>query len=410
MSITKNLSGCQVFDVSNIPSDWDCDTLGARIGLAYGRALPNDDREPGMVGVYGSNGEVGKHANPLVPHEGIVVGRKGTVGAVHFAPGPFWPIDTAYYVLPRDRDNLRYLYHLLRYLPLTLLNAATGVPGLSRRDAYALRGAFAPPVEQEAIARALDASETAISAAVAAVEQAALLKRALAQRLLATGLHGEARQKTAIGSLPLSWQALPVSSVTSSFQYGLSVAMNGRGTLPILRMGNIQDGNVRLTDLKYVTLPAELTAPYMLHRGDVLFNRTNSQEWVGKVGIYRDDMPAVFASYLIRVVPDPSLVDPYFLGHVLSSYAVQCRVKRYATPGVEQVNINATNLGKVLIPVPLGPNGLKEQREIAAIFEAVEAIARGYRTVIAAHEALGRALSEELLTGRVRALDEAVSK
>jgi type I restriction enzyme S subunit len=408
MSLSRNLSGCQVFEPSDIPRGWDCSALGARIALAYGRALPDDDREPGSVDVYGSNGRVGKHASSLVPHEGIVVGRKGTVGAVHFAPGPFWPIDTTYYVVPRDSGNLRYLYHLLRFLPLTLLNAATGVPGLSRRDAYALQGAFPPGVEQDAIARVLDASATAIAVARGAVEHAALLKRALAQQLLTTGIRGEARQETAIGPLPLSWQALPVSSVTESFQYGLSVAMDGKGTVPILRMGNLQDGSVRLTDLKYVTLPAEVTAPYMLHRGDVLFNRTNSQEWVGKIGIYRHDMPSVFASYLIRVVPG-SLIDPYFLGHVLSSYGAQCRIKRYATPGVEQVNINATNLGKVLIPVPGGPDGLTEQREIAAIFEAVEAVAHGYRTVIAAHEALGRTLREELLTGRARALDQAVA-
>lgn len=106
--------------------------------------------------------------------------------------------------------------------------------------------------------------------------------------------------------------------------------------------------------------------PYLLRRGDVLFNRTNSQEWVGKVGIYRHDTEAVFASYLIRLLPDTTKIDNYFLGHVLNSYQAQCRIKRYATPGVQQVNINATNLGKVLIPVPCGTNGRKEQCDVAA--------------------------------------------
>jgi type I restriction enzyme S subunit len=137
----------------------------------------------------------------------------------------------------------------------------------------------------------------------------------------------------------------------------------------------------------------------------VLFNRTNSQEWVGKVGIFRYDTPAVFASYLIRLVPDVAQVDSYYLGHVLASYPSQCRIKRYATPGVQQVNINATNLGKVLIPLPVGDQGLQEQREIAGILEAADAAVRSYEPVLAAQLSLKQSLIHDLLTGRVRVRD-----
>jgi type I restriction enzyme S subunit len=61
----------------------------------------------------------------------VLVGRKGTVGAVHYATNAFWPIDTTYYVRAKGEDDLRYLFYLLDYLPLKILNAATGVPGLS---------------------------------------------------------------------------------------------------------------------------------------------------------------------------------------------------------------------------------------------------------------------------------------
>jgi type I restriction enzyme S subunit len=148
--------------------------------------------------------------------------------------------------------------------------------------------------------------------------------------------------------------------------------------MPILRMGNIQRGEIVLEDLKYVSLPQDILAPYMVHKGDVLFNRTNSQEHVGKVGIYRSGEHAVFASYLIRLIPDTSQIDSFFLGQLLNSYSAQCRIKRYATPGVEQVNINATNLGKVLIPVPTGEDGLKEQSKIADILETADDLIRGY--------------------------------
>ena len=120
------------------------------------------------------------------------------------------------------------------------------------------------------------------------------------------------------------------------------------------------------------------------------------------MGIYRQNALVVFASYLIRLISDDTKIDGYYLGHVLGSYSAKCRVKRYATPGVQQVNINATNLGKVLIPVPLGKEGLKEQRDISALLEAADAVVRSYEPVLAAQSSLKASLMDDLLTGKIR--------
>jgi len=401
--MSRSLTGCQVFDPTAVPSEWKCVPLAARLELLYGRALAEGDRRPGNVDVYGSNGKVGTHNVRWLPPPGVLVGRKGTVGAVQYSDRPFWPIDTVYYVRPTStEDDLRYIYYLLQYLPLRLLNAATGVPGLSRRDAYALRGVFPPKPEQAAIARLLDDVCDAIDRVHAAQEQAVVVKRALVQRLLSMGTGGEPTKKTVIGPVPRSWDVVSLRTVVSDFQYGLSVAMQTKGSLPILRMGNIQQGDVNFGGLKYVSLPDRLTDRYLLRRGDVLFNRTNSQEHVGKIGIYRDDRAAVFASYLIRLHPDEVMVDPYFLGQVLSSYATQCRIKRYATPGVQQVNINATNLGSVLVPIPKGGAGLGEQRAIASTLERADESIRSSGPALEALNSLKRSLMHLLLNARVR--------
>jgi restriction endonuclease S subunit len=186
--------------------------------------------------------------------------------------------------------------------------------------------------------------------------------------------------------------------------------MQTDGLLPILRMGNIQAGDVVLAGLKFVTLPERFTQPYLLQKGDILFNRTNSQDLVGKVGMYRSDTPSVFASYLIRLKTDAKQVDNYYLGQLLDSYDAQCRIKRYATPGVQQVNINATNLGKVLIPLPPGEEGLQEQREIATVLEHADETIRAYGPRLDALLELKRALMYELLTGQVRLEDPAHPK
>jgi len=173
--------------------------------------------------------------------------------------------------------------------------------------------------------------------------------------------------------------------------------MQSKGQYPILRMAAIQGGSVSLDDLKYVDLPENIAAQYHLRHGDILFNRTNSGDLVGKVGIYRSKVAAVFASYLIRLKVNSLLVDPYFLGRLLDSHLVQCRIRRYATPGVQQVNINASNLQKVMIALPLAGNGLDEQRAIARILDAADAVIESTRAAIAKAGRVKRGLMQLLL-------------
>lgn len=105
--------------------------------LSYGKALTATDRVPGTVVVYGSGGPTGMHNTPLVDGPGVVVGRKGTVGAVYWASGPHYPIDTTYYVQPIADVPNEIIYHGLRALSLGALNSDSAVPGLNREEAYA---------------------------------------------------------------------------------------------------------------------------------------------------------------------------------------------------------------------------------------------------------------------------------
>jgi type I restriction enzyme S subunit len=112
-------------------------------------------RQPGPYPVFGSNGRVGFHVEPLVNGPGIIIGRKGTVGAVHFSKEPFWPIDTTFYVTEAEHRDLRFTYYLLCSLGLDRMNADSAVPGLNRNAAHARRILVPPLPEQRAIARIL---------------------------------------------------------------------------------------------------------------------------------------------------------------------------------------------------------------------------------------------------------------
>lgn len=131
-------------------------TLGAFAPFSYGKGLPERDRnQDGQVPVFGSNGIVGYHDSPLTDGPTIVIGRKGTVGAVHYSPVPCWPIDTTFFVSDSDPAVLRFKYYLLKSLGLENMNADSAVPGLNRDAAHARQVRVSPLPEQRAIAHIL---------------------------------------------------------------------------------------------------------------------------------------------------------------------------------------------------------------------------------------------------------------
>jgi type I restriction enzyme S subunit len=108
------------------------------VDLVYGKALPSGRRRPGPVPVLGSAGPAGWHDEALAPGPGIVVGRKGTVGAVHWVGEDFYPIDTTFYVRRRTEVELEYLFFLLRSAGLDELDHGSAVPGLARCTALSV--------------------------------------------------------------------------------------------------------------------------------------------------------------------------------------------------------------------------------------------------------------------------------
>jgi type I restriction enzyme S subunit len=168
-----------------------------------------------------------------------------------------------------------------------------------------------------------------------------------------------------ISSLPRlseNWTWTQVREVTDLLQYGTSrKAGTARSGIPVLRMGNIQDGRLVFDNLKY--LPAELPfiEDFLLHDGDVLFNRTNSRKLVGKTAVYKNYYPkAIFASYLIRLRVDSKKCLPDFLAHYINSYYGTRYIASVVSQQVGQANVNGKKLS--MMPFPLAP--LAEQERI----------------------------------------------
>lgn len=159
--------------------------------------------------------------------------------------------------------------------------------------------------------------------------------------------------------IPGSWAWTRIKTVSVDLPYGTSKKSNSSGKVAVLRMGNLQDGEIDYSDLVYSSDEADIEKYYLLEN-DLLFNRTNSAEWVGKTSIYRGDTPAIYAGYLIRI--RTPLCGEYLNAVMNSSYAKNYCI-RVKTDAVNQSNINAQKLGMFLVPVA----PIKEQHSLNAL-------------------------------------------
>lgn len=152
--------------------------------------------------------------------------------------------------------------------------------------------------------------------------------------------------------LSRDWPTVDLGSVVGETQYGLSLNAGSEGRYPMLRMMNLEDGLCVENDIKYVDLNDKDFEAYRLVHGDVLFNRTNSYELVGRTGVYELEGEHVFASYLVRIKTNPEKLEPKFLTLYLNSDLGRRQVLAYATKAVSQANVNASNLLRVRLPLP----------------------------------------------------------
>lgn len=167
-----------------------------------------------------------------------------------------------------------------------------------------------------------------------------------------------------LGDVPPAWNVRRIKRVTSRVDYGISVSSEREGRFPVLKMGNIQSGEIDFSDLDFVD---EVSEDLLLETGDLLYNRTNSPDEVGKAAIFRGSKrdQVTFASYLVRLRTNHH-ANPYFLNYLLNCDGFLKYARRLAIPSVQQSNLNSTRYCGILIPLP--PR--TEQERITAYLDA----------------------------------------
>lgn len=161
-----------------------------------------------------------------------------------------------------------------------------------------------------------------------------------------------------------SWEKKSVGELCISLKYGTAKKSDASGNVVVLRMGNLQQGEIDWSDLAYSKDPDDIEK-YKLYPGDVLFNRTNSAALVGKTAIYRGEHPAIYAGYLIKLDYDHDKIIGDYLNYALNTLDAKKYCNSVKTDGVNQSNINAKKIGAYSFNV----SSIPEQEKIVSVIQ-----------------------------------------
>ncbi|UBF13311.1 restriction endonuclease subunit S [Bacteroides caccae] len=202
--------------------------------------------------------------------------------------------------------------------------------------------------------------------------------------------------------VPKGWEWCRLRDVIYPPKYGTSSKSLPNGDVPVLRMGNIQDGEVVYDKLVFSN-NVEDNRKYLLQDGDLLFNRTNSAELVGKTAIFKGNRHVIYAGYLILLRPIKT--NSEYLNYIFSSPYVRSYCKEVKTIGVQQCNINAEKVSQLLVPIAPFEEQMRIVDKIKEVLPSVDKYSISQYNLdllnVSLSECLKKSILQEAIQGRL---------
>ncbi|WP_018264863.1 restriction endonuclease subunit S [Methylosinus sp. LW4] len=366
-------------------------SIGEICEFKYGASLPDRQRAPGDIPVYGSNGVVGRHTASLTVGPTVVIGRKGSIGKINFSEHSCWPIDTTYFVdSSSTKEDIRWLSYALASIGLESLNKATGVPGLNRNDAYAKLLRVPPLDEQRRIAAILDQADDLRRKRLEAIAKLAKLSTGLFVELFGTPWISSASSSISdLGSISV----FENGDRSSNYPSGDDILTSG---IPFLSTKNIVDDKLDLGSLLFIS-PSKFVS---LSRGkarphDLIITLRGT---LGNCCIFDGPFSTAFINaqmMIIRAKPD---ISPVFLHAYLTLPATKEHLQQIGN-GAAVPQLTAKQLAGLPIPHP----PLDLQRAFAARVAEIDQLKAHHRAHLARLDALFASLQHRAFRGDLRA-------
>lgn len=290
---------------------------------------------------------------------------------------------------PNENVDSVFLYYLLKYNKPVFVKAGSGgaQPNISGTFLKNFQIPLPPLAEQKRIAAILDKADAIRQKRKQAIDLADEFLRSVFLDMFGDPV-------TNLKGFPLG----TIRDLIDTANYGTSgKASETDGEFPVLRMGNITyQGGWDFTDLKYIDLTEKELPKYLVHNGDLLFNRTNSRELVGKTAVYNQDKPMAFAGYLVRVRSNELGNNYYISGYLNSGHGKKVLVGMCKSI-VGMANINAQELQDIKILLP--PIELQNQYEL--LVKAVYEKTMTHKSSSTELELLFKSLSQKAFSGNL---------
>lgn len=372
--------------------------------------------------------------------------ENGKQGIATRVPGGWGIASTEVYAMRSDTITARYLSCVMRHPGVRrqlvcLMEGATGRMRLPRRALEDLVIPIPPTGLQEAIAGTVEHLMSEVQAGAAAFSSAAATAARYEQSLLAHAMTGRLTLRRRTGGqaflseilaardeqtgtpaakprpawrpdatpehfrLPEGWVWATIDQLTVAVQYGTSArTIDDPDGVPVLRMGNVRRGWLDWDDLRYLQPDDETLPATLLAEGDVLFNRTNSAELVGKTALVRGlPGPTSFASYLIRLVANPML-EPAWLSYWLNSPFARRWARDEANQQTGQANISGAKLRRLAIPLPPADVHRELCTALDSGLEIASRTSQQMKLLAKAAEPLRQAVLVRAMSGRLAAV------
>lgn len=310
--------------------------------IKNGKNQSKVENPKGKYPIYGSGGIMGYADDFICPENTVIVGRKGNINKPIFVSEKFWNVDTAFGLVANTQKLLpKYLYYFCENYDFEKLNTTVTIPSLTKSNLLKIHISMPNLETQKKIADVLDKAKSLIDLRKKQIEKMDLLIKSKFIEMFGDPVTN-----------PKGWVLGTIRDIVSDVRYGTSSPSNEDGSYIYLRMNNITyDGHIDLSSIKHINVEDKDFEKYAAHKGDLLFNRTNSKELVGKAAVYRENLPVIIAGYIIRVRTNERANSEY-LSAVLNSKYGKSTLYEMCKSIVGQSNINAQELQgiKVLIP------------------------------------------------------------
>jgi len=301
-------------------TDWPSVSLGDVINLKRGYDLAARDRESGCVPIISSSGPTGTHSKAMVDAPGVVTGRYGTIGLVHYVEAPFWPLNTTLYVQDFKGNDPRFVYYLLKTISYRDYLDKAAVPGINRNDVHRAIVCLPPIHEQESIAATMHCLDIGIESHRAENETIEEIARAIfrswfvdfdpvkakAEGREPNGMDADTAalfpsefQDSPLGLVPSGWEVAPLYGI-AEFSNGaaykdIHFSSNNEG-LPVIKIAELKAGVTEST--KFTT--TYLAERFRIEQEEILFSWSGNPDTSIDTFIW-DGGPAWLNQHIFRV-------------------------------------------------------------------------------------------------------------